>query len=242
MLSEKAKQETAEERVRPLKVLSSSSQPSSSSLLVHEIYTSIQGESSFAGVPCSFVRLTGCHLRCSWCDTEHAFHHGDVRSIEDVVKAVEGFGVPVVEVTGGEPLLQPATPALLTALCDAGLTVLVETSGAVSIAGLDPRARLIVDVKLPGSGEWQRNRWSNLPLLRPGLDELKLVISDDEDLAAAVEVVAARPIPRGVTVLFSPAFPGMPAQRLAEVIIERRLPVRFQLQLHKVLWGERPGV
>lgn len=237
-LSKKALQETAAERVHPLRVLSSTT----NTLLVHEIYTSVQGESTWAGVPCSFVRLTGCHLRCTWCDTEHAFHKGVVRSVDDVVAAVAAFGVNVVEVTGGEPLLQTATPALLTALANAGHTVLVETSGAVSIEGLDPRAHLIVDVKLPGSGEWERNRWSNLPLLRPGRDELKFVIADDADYAAAVDVVKTRPIPAGVTLLFSPAFPGMPPQRLAEKIIEDRLPVRFQLQLHKVLWGEKPGV
>lgn len=237
-LSEPAKAESAEARVRPLKVLSSTSDR----LLVHEIYTSIQGESTWAGVPCTFVRLTGCHLRCSWCDTEHAFHHGEVRSVDDVVAAALGFGVSVVEVTGGEPLLQQATPALLTRLADAGLTVLVETSGAVSIDGLDPRAHLIVDVKLPGSGEWGKNRWANLPLLKPVRDELKFVIADDADYDAAVEVVKTRPIPAGVTLLFSPVFPSMPPQRLAEKIIQDRLPVRFQLQMHKVLWGEKPGV
>ena len=133
-------------------------------------------------------------------------------------------------------------PAGAESLVAAGHTVLVETSGAVTIEGLDPRAHLIVDVKLPASGEWQRNRWSNLPLLKPGKDEVKFVIADDNDYAVAVDVVRTRPFPAGVTLLFSPAFPGMPAQRLAEKIIEDRLPVRFQLQLHKVLWGEKPGV
>lgn len=237
-LSAKAKSETAAERVAPLRVLSTTSD----ALLVHEIYTSVQGESTWAGVPCTFVRLTGCHLRCSWCDTEHSFHKGVVRSVDDVVAAVAAYGVPVVEVTGGEPLLQTATAALLTKLADAGHTVLVETSGAVSIEGLDPRAHLIVDVKLPASGEWERNRWSNLPLLKPGKDEVKFVIADDADYAVAKDVVATRPFPAGVTLLFSPSFPGMPPATLAEKIIADRLPVRFQLQLHKVLWGEKPGV
>jgi 7-carboxy-7-deazaguanine synthase len=165
-----------------------------------------------------------------------------VRSVDDVVEAVVAFGVAVVEVTGGEPLLQQATPTLLTRLADRGLTVLVETSGAVSIEGLDPRAHLIVDVKLPGSGEWQRNRFANLSLLRPGQDELKFVIADDADYAAALGVLADHPVAAGVTVLFSPAFPAMSPTRLAEKIIADRLAVRFQLQLHKVLWGERPGV
>lgn len=243
MLSEKARNESKEERIRSLRVLSSSaSSAAPSSLLVHEIYTSVQGESTWAGVPCSFVRLTGCHLRCTWCDTEHSFHQGTVRSVDDIVAAVVALGVATVEITGGEPLLQQATPLLLTRLADRGLTVLVETSGAVSIEGLDPRAHLIVDVKLPGSGEWERNRFANLPLLRPGKDELKFVIADDADYAVAVQVLAEHPVAAGVTVLFSPAFPAMSPTRLAEKIIADRLAVRFQLQLHKVLWGERPGV
>lgn len=246
-LSEQARRETPEERVRPLRVLSSSASSSGASagagqLLVHEIYASIQGESTWAGVPCSFVRLTGCHLRCGYCDTEHAFHHGTLQSVDDVVAAVAARGIPLVELTGGEPLLQPASSTLITRLLDAGHTVLVETSGAVSVEGLDPRVSLIVDIKTPGSGEHARNRWANLPLLKPGLDELKLVIVDDADYAWARDVVATRPIPAGVTVLFSPCFPTMPPQRLAEKIIEDRLPVRFQLQMHKVLWGEKQGV
>ena len=241
-LTAAARRESKEERVRPLRVLSEQGASSSSSLLVHEIYASVQGESTWSGVPCSFVRLTGCHLRCGYCDTEHAFHAGALRSVDDVVAAVAAQGLPLVEITGGEPLLQPACALLLTRLLDAGHTVLVETSGAVTIAGLDPRARLIVDVKTPGSGEHERVRWANLPLLKPGLDELKLVIVDDADYDWAVEVVRSRPIPPGVTVLFSPCFPTMAPARLAERIIADRLPVRFQLQLHKVLWGERQGV
>ncbi len=247
-LSEKARSETPEERVRPLRVLntlepaSTSPTASGEQLLVHEIYASIQGESTWAGVPCSFVRLTGCHLRCTYCDTEHAFHEGTVRSVDDVVAAVAAQGIPLVELTGGEPLLQRGAATLITRLLDAGHTVLVETSGAVTVEGLDPRVRLIVDIKTPGSGEHQRNRWANLPLLKPGLDELKLVIVDDADYAWASDVVATRPIPQGVTVLLSPCFPTMSPQRLAEKIIEDRLPVRFQLQMHKVLWGEKTGV
>jgi 7-carboxy-7-deazaguanine synthase len=238
VLSEKAKRETKEERVRPLRVLSSSP----SSLLVHEVYASVQGESTWAGVPCSFVRLTGCHLRCSYCDTEHAFFEGKLKSVDDVVAEVRALGLPLVEVTGGEPLLQAACGALLSKLCVAGLTVLVETSGAVGLDGYDARVRFIVDIKTPGSGEQERVRWQNLPLLKPGLDEVKLVIVDDADYDWAVEVVKTRPLPAGVTVLFSPAFPSMPPARLAEKIVADRLPVRFQLQLHKVLWGEKPGV
>ena len=160
----------------------------------------------------------------------------------EVVAAVADWGIPLVELTGGEPLLQPAVPHLLTMLLDRGHTVLVETSGAVGLAGLDARARLIVDVKTPASGEHQRHRWADLPLLKPGLDELKFVLVDEADYAWAVEQVRTRPIPAGVTVLFSPAANALSPSWLAERIVADRLPVRFQVQLHKVLWGDRTGV
>ncbi len=244
MLTPAERSQSAAERVSPLRVLSEShvGVDVDDRVLVHEIYLSVQGESTWQGVPCAFVRLTGCHLRCTWCDTAHAFAHGDVKAVADVVDAVCAYGVNVVEVTGGEPLLQRGTPRLLTALADRGLTVLVETSGAVSVAGLDPRARLIVDVKLPGSGEWSKNRFDNLPLLRPGLDELKFVIADDADYDVAVRVLREQPIPAGVVCLFSPAAPSMAPARLAEKVTADRLPVRFQVQLHKVLWGNKTGV
>lgn len=252
MLTKEQRQTSVEARVAPLKVLSSVSTPS---LLVHEIYESVQGESTWAGVPCVFVRTTGCHLRCTYCDTAHAFLEGSVRSVESIVADVRARGIPLVEVTGGEPLLQSATPQLLTALLDAGHTVLVETSGAVGIAGLDPRVRLIVDVKTPASGEHERHRWHDLPLLKPGLDELKFVIVDEADYAWARDQIHTRPIPPGVTVLMSPAamIPESSSSSssssspkhaawLAEQIVADRLPVRFQVQLHKVLWGDRRGV
>jgi 7-carboxy-7-deazaguanine synthase len=232
-------------RVAPLKVLQSSSTPADS-LLVHEVYASVQGESTWAGVPCVFVRLTGCHLRCTYCDTAHAFYEGTVRSIDDVLAAVAAFNIPLVELTGGEPLLQPAAATTITRLLDAGHTVLVETSGAVGLAGLDPRVRLIVDVKTPGSGEHTRHRFADLALLKPGLDEVKFVIVDDADYAWAADIVRRGVIPAGVTVLFSPAAttttpPGWPTT-LAERVVADRLPVRFQVQLHKVLWGNKSGV
>jgi len=238
MLTVDQRQTPPEERVRPLKVLASLP----TSLLVHEIYSSVQGESTWAGVPCVFVRTTGCHLRCTYCDTAHAFEHGEVKSIDDVRAAVAAFGIPLVELTGGEPLLQRAAPALVTALLDDGLTVLIETSGAVGIDGIDRRARLIVDVKTPGSGEHERHRWQDLPLLKPGLDELKFVIVDESDYRWAAQQVQTRLIPAGVTVLFSPAAATMSPRWLAEQIVRDRLPVRFQLQLHKVLWGDKTGV
>jgi 7-carboxy-7-deazaguanine synthase len=236
-LSKRSRDESPEERLVPLKRV-----VDRDALLVHEVYASVQGESTWAGVPCAFVRLTGCHLRCGYCDTEHAFHAGVERSIDDVVADVRRFGLPLVEVTGGEPLLQKPAFALLARLCDEGLTVLLETSGGVSIAGVDPRVRVILDVKTPGSGEAARNVWANLPRLLPGKDEVKLVIVDDADYAWAKDVVAKQAIPPGVTVLFSPAAPTMDPARLAERIVADRLPVRFQVQLHKVLWGDRPGV
>jgi 7-carboxy-7-deazaguanine synthase len=238
-LTDEERAETADVRVRPLKVLSSTSTPS---LVVHEVYASVQGESTWAGVPCTFVRLTACHLRCTYCDTAHAFHEGTLQSVDDVVDAVVGRGFPLVELTGGEPLLQPHAATLITRLLDRGHTVLVETSGAVSVAGLDPRVRLIVDVKTPGSGEHARHRPANLPLLKPGLDEVKFVIVNDDDYVFARDLVRSGALPAGVTVLFSPVTPGMDPARLAERIVDDRLPVRFQVQLHKVLWGDRRGV
>jgi 7-carboxy-7-deazaguanine synthase len=210
------------------------------------VYASVQGESTWAGVPCVFVRLTGCHLRCTYCDTAHAFYEGNVTSVDDVLTAVAAWNIPLVELTGGEPLLQPAASTTITRLLDAGHTVLVETSGAVGIAGLDPRVRLIVDVKTPGSGEHTRHRFADLALLKPGLDEVKFVIVDDTDYAYAKDIVGRGVIPAGVTVLFSPAAStttpaGWPTT-LAERVVADRLPVRFQVQLHKVLWGNKSGV
>src|ERR1700729_883120 len=147
------------------------------SLVIHEIYASIQGESSFAGLPCTFVRTTGCNLRCVWCDTPQAFYGGTRIAMSDVLAKALGFGTPLVELTGGEPLLQPATLPLMRALCDAGRTVLIETSGEADVSGVDPRVHKIMDLKAPGSGESHRNRWSNLDHLT-ARDEIKFVLSD----------------------------------------------------------------
>lgn len=236
-LSERALRETAEERLVALK-----RKARSDTLLVHEIYASVQGESTHAGRPCTFVRTTGCHLRCRYCDTEHAFHAGTERTLEDILGEVRALGIPLVELTGGEPLLQTAAQALVVRLLDGGFEVLIETSGGVSVEGVDRRAKLILDIKTPASGEVARNVWRNLERLQPGHDEVKVVICDDVDYAWARQLVGERRIPDGVTILFSPAHPGMEPARLAERIVADRVPVRFQLQLHKVLWGERPGV
>jgi 7-carboxy-7-deazaguanine synthase len=215
--------------------------PAAERLKVNEIFYSLQGESTRAGQPCVLVRLTGCHLRCVWCDTAYAFHQGEWLSREDVLARVAAFGCPLVELTGGEPLLQPGALPLLRALCDRGHEVLLETSGAVDIAPVDPRVRRIVDIKCPGSGEVERNLWSNLELLRP-TDELKLVIADEADYRWARDLVRERELHRRCPVHFSPVAGALAPADLAGWILRDRLPVRLALQLHKLLWGGGPGV
>lgn len=236
MLSDKARHESPQERLVELK------RKRHDLVLVHEVYASIQGESSHAGRPCVFVRTTGCHLRCTWCDTEHSFHVGSERSVDSLVDEVRALSIPLVELTGGEPLLQKSVLLLVTRLLDAGLEVLIETSGGVSIHDVDARAKLIVDVKAPASGEEASNVWTNVPLLVPGKDELKFVLANESDYQWAKRALLERGIAPNVTVLFSPAWPLLAPAVLAEWIVRDRLPVRLQVQLHKVLWGERPGV
>lgn len=215
--------------------------PREDRLRVTEIFHSIQGESTFAGRPCVFVRLTGCQMRCRWCDTEYAFHGGAWRGRDEVLDEVAALGCPLVEVTGGEPLLQPGTPPLLAALCDRGYEVLLETGGGLDVSGVDPRVRRIVDVKCPGSGEAEHNRWENLELLRP-TDEVKFVVADEADYLWARRVVQENGLDQRCPVLFSPVAGELEPRLLAEWILRDRLPVRFQIQVHKVLWGDRPGV
>jgi 7-carboxy-7-deazaguanine synthase len=208
---------------------------------VTEVFHSLQGESTLAGRPCVFVRLTGCQMRCRWCDTEYAFHGGTWRTRDELLAEVAGFDCPLVEVTGGEPLLQPGTLPLLTALCDRGYEVLLETGGGLDVSGVDPRVRRIVDVKCPGSGEAEANRWENLDHLR-STDEVKLVIADEADYLWARRVLEERRLAEVCPVLFSPVAGEVEPRELAEWILRDGLPVRFQLQLHKLLWGDRPGV
>jgi len=210
-------------------------------LKVHEVYASIQGEGTRTGRPCVFVRLTACHLRCRYCDTPHAFHDGEERSIEDVCGRVASYGIPLVLVTGGEPLLQPAALALLARLCDDGYEVLLETSGAVSTRRVDPRVHIILDIKTPGSGEVGRNHRANWARLRPH-DEVKFVLCDEVDYAFAKRLVEEERLASRCCVLFSPVAGGLSPTWLAEQIVRDRLPVRFQLQLHRVLWGDQSGV
>lgn len=208
-------------------------------LKLTETFVSLQGEALTSGVPTAFIRLTGCPLRCGYCDTAYAFTGGEWRSFESVLGEVAAFGVTHVCVTGGEPLAQPRCLKLLQALCDAGYSVSLETSGAMDIAAVDSRVSRIVDIKTPGSGEAERNRWENLALLSAH-DAVKLVITDRTDYEWARELLQHRlhvPCP----IFFSPSFGDLPAEQLAEWILADRLPVRLQLQLHKLLWGEARG-
>lgn len=209
-------------------------------LRITEIFASVQGESTRVGLPTVFVRLTGCPLRCTWCDTEYAFQGGESRTLDEVVDSVARLGLRHVCVTGGEPLAQRACLPLLTALCDAGFSVSLETSGALDIAGVDPRVSRIMDLKAPGSGEVARNRWENLPLLN-ARDEVKIVLADEADYLWAVEQIASHDLAARCTVLLSPVQGRLDPTTLAEWIVRDRLPVRFQLQLHKILWNDARG-
>lgn len=204
-------------------------------LRITEIFHSVQGEGTRAGVRCVFVRLTGCHLRCTWCDTAYAFDQGDWMTLDEIVERVRSFRCPTVEVTGGEPLLQPAVYPLLTRLADAFETVLLETSGAVSIADVDPRVARIVDVKCPGSGEVEENEWGNLDLLTPR-DELKFVLVDRADYDWAKTIIAEHDLTGRCPLLFSPVHGQLSPLELTEWILADELDVRLGLQLHKYIW------
>jgi 7-carboxy-7-deazaguanine synthase len=209
-------------------------------LRVTEIFRSLQGEADSVGFPTVFVRLTGCPLRCRYCDTSYAFHGGEWRSLDSIFAEVRALAIRHVCVTGGEPLAQKAVHALLSRLCDAGLHVSLETSGALPIAAVDPRVIRVVDIKTPDSGEEGRNLYGELAGLRPQ-DLVKLVIGGRADYEWARTRVAELGLAQRCTVLFSPSWNQLPARELAEWILEDGLPVRFQLQLHKILWGDVPG-
>lgn|SRR5581483_725828 len=201
---------------------------------VTEIFHSIQGESTLAGRPCVFVRLTGCPLRCTWCDTAYSFHGGTDMSIETIREQVRTYGCSLVEVTGGEPLHEPESFGLITALCQDGYEVLVETSGAIDISPVDRRARIILDVKCPGSGMTDRMDWENLSRLRPG-DEVKFVLLDRGDYEWAREVMARHHLTNR-PILFSPVHGRLDPRELSEWVLADRLGVRVQLQMHKYIW------
>jgi 7-carboxy-7-deazaguanine synthase len=208
-------------------------------LKISEIFYSIQGEANATGWPSVFVRLTGCPLRCQYCDTAYAFGGGEWMTLDDVLVSVKAFGARHVCVTGGEPLAQTRCHALLTLLCDAGFDVSLETSGAIDVSNVDPRVCRVVDIKTPGSGEQHRNLLENLTVLGPD-DVLKFVICDRSDYEWSREFVSAN-AQISSTIYFSPSFTQLPAGTLAEWMIEDRLPVRLQVQLHKVLWGDVAG-
>ncbi len=209
-------------------------------LRITEIFHSLQGETSRVGLPTVFVRLTGCPLRCIWCDTAYAFSGGEPLDLDEILRRVAGFDCATVCVTGGEPLAQKEAPAVLAALCDAGYSVSLETSGALDIGGVDPRVSRIVDLKAPGSGEAAKNRWENLDLLTPR-DELKFVLASRADYDWAVSACRQRRLFERCPVLFAPVQGHLDPALLAQWLLEDRQPARVQLQLHKRLWGNAPG-
>ncbi|MEX0618055.1 MAG: 7-carboxy-7-deazaguanine synthase QueE [Pseudohongiellaceae bacterium] len=212
-----------------------------SELRITEIFHSLQGESSTVGRPTVFVRLTGCPLRCRYCDTAYAFSGGETMNLATIVEQVTEYDCPFVTVTGGEPLAQPECIGLLTVLCDRGFAVSLETGGALSIAEVDKRVSVVLDLKTPGSAESHRNREDNIPLLKPA-DQVKFVICSREDYEWAREKVEQFGLHEKVgEVLFSPSFTQLPARQLAEWVLADRLPVRMQMQLHKLIWGDVPG-
>jgi 7-carboxy-7-deazaguanine synthase len=212
----------------------------STTLRVTEIFFSLQGETSRTGLPTVFVRLTGCPLRCEYCDTAYAFHGGASLALDEILRRVAVYGARHVTLTGGEPLAQKHAPQLLRALADVGYSVSLETSGAIDVAPVDPRISKILDLKTPGSGECARNLWSNLDHLTPH-DEIKFVLCDESDYRWAVEQLQVHRLDSLCPVLFSPVHGQLEPRHLADWILRDRLPVRMQVQLHKLLWGEQPG-
>jgi len=211
-------------------------------LVVNEIFHSIQGESSYAGRPCIFIRLTACNLRCTWCDTAYAFTEGRVMTVSAILQEIAGLHCTLVEVTGGEPLLQAGVHELMASLCDAGYETLLETGGSLDIGSVDKRVHRIVDIKPPGSGMASRNLWSNVAHLRP-TDEVKFVLKDRTDFDWACDVVEQYALTDRCPVLFSPVFGDLNPTELARWILERGMRVRLQMQLHKLLWDpQRRGV
>jgi 7-carboxy-7-deazaguanine synthase len=210
-------------------------------LKIHEIFHSIQGESSRIGLPTTFVRLTGCPMRCVYCDTAYAFSGGSNMSLAAIMLKVAELGAPYVTVTGGEPLAQKECHGLLTALCDAGFSVSLETGGAMDIRAVDPRVSVILDIKTPGSGELAKNLWSNLALLKAS-DEVKFVLCDRADYDWAKQQLGEHKLNQTCPVIFSPVYSQVNPSDLAAWVLADKLPVRMQVQLHKILWGEKPGV
>jgi 7-carboxy-7-deazaguanine synthase len=207
-------------------------------LLIHEIYRSVQGESTFAGLPCVFIRLAVCDLRCTWCDTPHAFTQGEARTLAEILEQVRKLNCPLVEITGGEPLLQEEVFSLMSRLGDAGYTVLLETSGTHDISRVDLRVHIIMDLKCPDSGESAHNRWSNLDVLKP-TDQVKFVLASRRDFDWAADTIRRHGLDRRFVVLLSPAFGMVSPRELAGWLLDSGLQVRMQLQLHKYVWDPK---
>ena len=214
--------------------------PESTTLRLTEVFLSLQGETSRAGLPTVFIRLTGCPLRCRWCDTPYSFQGGETVTLNSILTRVAEYGVSTVCVTGGEPLAQKNCLTLLSALCDAGYSVSLETSGALDVGMVDPRVSRIVDIKPPESGEEARNRWENIAHLTPR-DEIKFVLASRADYEWAREVMRSQKLDQVCPLLLSPVQGELPPAQLAEWVLADRLPVRMQVQLHKILWGNTPG-
>lgn len=210
------------------------------SLRITEIFYSLQGESTTVGLPTIFVRLTGCPLRCHYCDTAYAFHGGQHTETSDIMKSIASYGCANVCVTGGEPLAQPGCLNLLTQLCDKGYSVSLETSGALSIEHVDSRVMIVMDLKTPDSGESDKNKLTNLPYLKP-TDQIKFVLCSETDYHWACELIKTHQLFEKSLILLSPSWGQLNPTHLADWIIRDRLPVRFQLQLHKILWNDAPG-
>jgi 7-carboxy-7-deazaguanine synthase len=206
-------------------------------LKINEIYASIQGESSHTGLPCIFIRLTGCNLRCTWCDTAYAFHKGDDLTVEETIQKVETFSLPLVEITGGEPLMQEEVYPLMDKLLETGYRVMLETGGALPIDKVPEKVIKILDIKCPGSGEDKKNHLKNLKLLAPH-DEVKFVLLDRADYEWSRDLLKKLALPSSIQILFSPVFDKLDLKDLSEWILEDRLSVRLQTQLHKVIWNK----
>jgi 7-carboxy-7-deazaguanine synthase len=211
-----------------------------SSLRITEIFYSLQGESSTVGIPTVFIRLTGCPLRCSYCDTEYAFTGGEKKEISDVIAEVKSYGARYVTVTGGEPLAQPSCLELMARLLDLGYIVSLETSGAIDVSAVDPRVIKVMDIKTPSSGELSKNRYQNIQYLTKN-DQVKFVIGNEEDYGWSKQVLAEYQLPAHCEILFSPVMGQQNPTELANKILQDRLPVRFQIQLHKLLWDDARG-
>ena len=209
-------------------------------MVITEIFKSIQGESSFAGLPCSFIRTTGCNLRCVWCDTQYAFYGGKNMTIDEILAEIEPHGCNLVEITGGEPMMQEEIPRLSSKLLEKGHTVLIETGGSIDVSSLPSKVIKILDIKCPDSGMTEHMNWENLKYLGPK-DEIKFVINSRRDYEWSKDIMNKYQLDQKNLILFSPVYQKMPADQLAEWILADKLPVRFQIQLHKALWGETPG-